>query len=140
MRDRKTGRMKSLAEAHLYIAVAKADGLISRDEQRLAPHYAAKSQDVFDIMKINNTVRRRIKHDVMDLLSNPVYDQWSAHGHLEEAITSLKKAKEAGDWGVQFTFHKNEKGLLQIAFLDGYVIKESALIKEIEKQVSEISG
>jgi len=83
----------------------------------LAPHVAVKSQTVFDVMKINATVRRRIKHDVMDLLSNPVYDQWSAHDHLEESIISLKKAKEAGDWSAQFAFHKNEKGLLQIAFL-----------------------
>ena len=131
---------RSLGEAHLYVAVAKADGLLSQKERARAPYYAKKSQKVFDILKINQNVRRRIKKDVTKILSEPEYSEWSAEQHLDKAITFLKKAKQAGDWGVRLTFHKNRDGLLQVAFLDGYILKESKFIKEIERRLAEIAN
>lgn len=130
---------RSLGEAHLYIAVAKADGILSQRERARAPYYARKSQKVFDILKINRNVGKRIKKDVTKILSEPEYSNWSAEQHLDKAIILLLKAKHAGDWGVKLTFHKNRDGLMQVAFLDGYILKESKFIKEIEKRLAEIS-
>ena len=132
--------LRSLGEAHLYVAVAKADGIISQKEHARAPFYAQKSQNVFDVLKINQKVSRRIKNDVVKILSNPEYTEWSEKQHLDKAISFLKKAKQMGDWGVRLTFHKNENGLMQVAFLDGYILKESKFIKEIEKRLAEING
>lgn len=131
---------RSLGEAHLYVAVAKADGLLSQKERARAPYYARKSQELFDIIKINRNVRRRIKNDVTKILSDPEYSGWSAREHLDKAISYLKRARQAGDWGVRLTFHKNRDGLMQVAFLDGYILKESKFIKEIEKRLKEIDG
>ena len=130
--------LRSLGEAHLYVAVAKVDGIISQKEHARAPFYAQKSQEVFDILKINQNVSRRIKTDVKKILSNQEYIDWSEKQHLDKAISFLKRAREMGDWGVKLTFHKNEDGLMQVAFLDGYILKESKFIREIEKRLKEI--
>lgn len=131
---------RSLGEAHLYVAVAKADGVVSQKERARIPYYAGKSQKLFDIIKINRNVSRRIKKDVLKILAEPEYRAWSAEQHLDKAISYLKEARRTGDWGVKLTFHKNRDGLLQVAFLDGYILKESKFIKEIEKRLSEVTN
>jgi hypothetical protein len=128
---------RSLGEAHLYIAVAKADGIITVKERVRAPYYAQKSQDVFNILKINKKVKQTIKEHVTMVLSDPIYLSWSADQHLDEAVSLLKKAEKAGDWGVNLSFHKNEEGLMEVAFLDGYIYKESKFIKKMEKRLSD---
>ena len=120
--------------------MAKADGIISQKEKARTPYYAQKSQDVFDVLKINQRVSRRIKKDVTKILSNPEYNEWTSEQHLDKAISFLKRAKQMGDWGVKLTFHKSEEGLMQVAFLDGYILKESKFIREIEKRIAEIDG
>ncbi len=44
----------TLAEAHLYVGIAKADGLVSQDEFAQIPYYASKSQRFYDMMKMND--------------------------------------------------------------------------------------
>ncbi len=138
MIKKQTAEQRSLGEAHLYVAIAKADGIITMNERARAPYYALKSQDVFNVLKINRNVRGSIKQHVKDLLANPECAQWPAEKHLDEAVTLLRKAKQAGDWGVGLVVHKNKKGLLEVAFLDGYILKESKFLKEIEKRLQEL--
>lgn len=138
MNKKQTAEQRSLGEAHLYVAIAKADGIITMSERARAPYYALKSQDVFNVLKINRDVRGSIKQHVKDLLANPECAQWPAKKHLDEAVTLLRKAKQAGDWGAGLAVHKNKKGLLEVAFLDGYILKESQFLKEIEKRLQEL--
>ncbi len=140
MNKKQVSELRSLGEAHLYVAVAKIDGIVSMKERARAPYYAQKSQDVFNILKINKNVRKNIKSHVASLLSDQHYQSWSADRHLEEAVSLLKKAKQAGDWGASLTVHKNEKGLLEVAFLDGYILKESRFLKKIERRLREIEN
>lgn len=135
MNRKQAHEFRTKGEAHLYVAVAKADGIVSMKERARAPYYAQKSQDVFNVLKINKNVRENIKGIVKSVLSDPKYYEWSAEQHLDEAVSLLKMAKEAGDWGAALSVHKNEKGLLEVAFLDGYILKESRFLKEIEKRL-----
>ncbi len=127
---------RSLGEAHLYIAIAKADGIITTKERVRAPYYAQKSQDVFNVLKINKNIKQTIKKHVSMVLLDKKFISWNAEQHLDEAVLLLKNAEKNGDWGVSLSFHKNENGLLEVAFLDGYIYKESKFIKEIEKRLS----
>ncbi len=140
MKKQQTAELRSQGEAHLYVAVAKADGVITMNERARAPYYAQKSQDVFNILKINKGVRGSIKKHVQELLANPACVSWSAEKHLDEAVSLLKQAKKAGDWGAGLAVHKNKKGLLKVAFLDGYILKESQFLKEIEKRLLDLDG
>jgi hypothetical protein len=132
-------KYRSLGEAHLYVAVAKADGVVSARERRSAPHLARKSQEVMDVLKLNAGIRELVGDDVRSLLSDPAFEGWSAERHLDEAVKHLHSAKKAGAWDVELTAHKNEEGLLALAQSDGYVFKESRLLREIEKRLDELA-
>lgn len=132
-------KIRSLGEAHLYIAIAKVDGIVTMKERARTPHYAQKSQDVFNVLKINKHVRSNIKKDVNKILSDPKYIKWTAQHHLDCAIAHLKKAKKLGDWGVSLSGHKNEKGLENVALLDGYILKESRFLKKIKEMLKELN-
>lgn len=128
---------RSMGEAHLFIAIAKADGVLSKSEILRLPYHAVKSQHLFDVLKTNEHVRETIRDDVEKLINEPAYAPWSAERHLDEAIQFLKKAKEAGDWGVQLTGAKTQEGLQQIANLEGYTIKESRFFRELRRRLAE---
>ncbi|MFP4417008.1 MAG: hypothetical protein ACOC4C_02445 [Fibrobacterota bacterium] len=138
MDKQKVIRYRSLGEAHLFVAIAKADGILSESEILRLPHYAAKSQHLFDVLNTNEHVRETIREDVEKLINEAAYAPWSAQQHLDEALAFLKKAKEAGDWGVQLTGAKTEEGLQQIANLDSYTIKESVFFSEMRKRLKEL--
>ena len=61
MNKKEAHENRTKGEAHLYVAVAKADGIVSMKERARAPYYASKSQEVFNVMKINKNVRENIK-------------------------------------------------------------------------------
>ncbi len=138
MDKNKSTEYRSIGEAHLYVAVAKADGVVSSKERLGAPYYAQKSQNVFNILKINENVSKSIKKYVTELLTSPRYKNWSAEQHLDQGVELLKKAKNAGEHGIGITVHKSKDGLLQVAFLDGYILKESKFIKKIEKRLTDL--
>ncbi len=140
MAEHKNTNLRSLAEAHLYVAVAKADGIVTIKERARAPYYAQKSQSVFNILQINREVKTRIKKDVQEMLEDKAFYQWSATQHLDKAVALLKEAKKAGDWGATLSIHKNEQGLLQLALVDGYILKESKFIQEIEQRLKELDS
>ncbi|MBD3314260.1 MAG: hypothetical protein GF344_00605 [Chitinivibrionales bacterium] len=132
-------KQRSLGEAHLYVAVAKADGVVSERERRSASHLARKSQEVLDVLKLNEKIRNLVGDDVRTLLSDPAFDGWNAERHLDQAIEHLSRAKSAGAWDIELTAHKNEQGLLELAQSDGYVFKESRLLREIEKRLNALA-
>jgi hypothetical protein len=138
MNSKGAGRHRSLGEAHLYVAVAKADGIVSATERRLAGWQAEKGQQVLDILGINKQVQKTIRADVERLLGDPQYASWSAGQHLDHAVELLGKAKKLGDWGAQLSDDKHEQGLLALAQLDGYTIKESRFLREIERRLSQL--
>lgn len=138
MDNNKTVELQSVGEAHLYVAVAKADGVISDLERIRIPYYAQKSQKQFNVMKINDKINKTIKHHIASIISSAKYSSWSADQHLDEAVNLLKKAKKTGNWGVSLSIHKNENGLLQVALLDGYIVKESRFLKKVERLLNQI--
>jgi hypothetical protein len=132
-------RNRSLGEAHLYVAVAKADGVVSSAERLGAPRLARKSQQVLDVLKLNKPVKARIGGDITAILDDPAFANWSAEEHIDQAMKYLRKARDAGGWDTEYTFHRNEDGLRGLAFMDGYIFKESRLISEIENRLKEFA-
>jgi len=122
--------LRSKGEAHLYIAVAKADGQVSRMEKIRAPFFARKSQKHYNMFDVNKEVLARIGNDVTSLLADPVCNSWDAHRHVTEAVEILKRVKRSGIIGVDVTAEKIEKELFELAYLDGYNMKESRFVKE----------
>lgn len=131
-------RYRSRGEAHLYVAVAKADGKISEKERAWAPYHARKSQLVMDVLKLNSLVRERIGTDVKEILSDQAFTGWTAERHLQEAVEYLRKAKECGDWAVELAGAKNEAELLELAHIDSYVFKESRFLRTIRDRLREL--
>jgi hypothetical protein len=138
MNKEKAAELRSLGEAHLYAAVAKADGTVSDTERRTAPHRAKKSQRRLNILGANTKVRDRIDTDVLRVLDNPKYAGWSAYMHLDEAVKLLRSAKESGDWAATMASHKNELELEHLARLEDYTFSESGMLKEIKRRLSNI--
>lgn len=130
------GKLRSRGEAHLYVAVAKADGIVSEMERVRAPYYAFKSQDVLDVLEINQATRSRIKQDINHLLTARSFAAWSAEQHLDAAVDLLDQAGKAGDWGAQLTVHRTEHGLERVALLDGYILKESKFLRRIKHRLA----
>lgn len=122
---------QSLGEAHLYVAVAKADGTVTKNEYRLTGFHAQQSQENYDIFKINKQLAGRIKEDTRHLLHDPSFMGWSADQHLDAAILHLKKALDHGNWTVSFVGLKHEETLLKVALLDDYVFIESQFVKKV---------
>lgn len=122
---------QSLGEAHLYVAVAKADGKVSKNEYLLTGFHAQQSQENYDIFKINKKLAERIKGDTHHLLHDPSFKGWSADQHLDAAILHLKKARDLGNWTVSFVALKHEERLLDVALLDNYVYTESQFVKKV---------
>ena len=126
------------AEAHLYVAVALADGVISKEEYLRTPYYAKKSQKFFDMMNMNSSTAERIGPKIRELMDSSKSKKMDSNDHLNIAINLLKDCKDSGIWQSRVTFAKNEKGFTNIAKLGGYVIKEASIIKKIEERINEI--
>ncbi len=121
------------AEAHLYVAVAKADGVISDNEFAQMPYYAAKSQRFFDMMKMNEETAKRIGREIRGLLASKEHEEWNSEKHVYEAKRLLDAAREDGFWQAQVAFQKNEVGLTESAKIGGYVFTEAKVIRLIEE-------
>jgi hypothetical protein len=119
------------AEAHLYIAVAKADGIVSRKERAGIGACAVKAQKLYDVLDINSEIARRVKEAIRKILSDARYRSWNTGDHVDEAFSLLKQACDLGNWSVALERLKQEQGLLQVALLDEYVFAESVAVKEI---------
>ncbi len=125
-----------IAEAHLYVGIAKADGVVSKDEYGQIPYYAAKSQRFFDMMKMNKATADRIGPKIREILSDKEMQKLSADEHLDRAEELLKTARAKGFWQAQVTVQKNEEGFLSAAKIGGYEMKESRFIEKIVARLS----
>ncbi|MGM0442698.1 MAG: hypothetical protein ACQEQV_00745 [Fibrobacterota bacterium] len=125
------------SEAHLYAGVAKADGIISRQEYTQVPYYARKSQKFFDMMGMNRETADRIGPAIRRILSAPQYKEWTSEDHLQEALRLSRKASEQGFWQSNVTFQKNEEGFTNAARIGGYNIKEARFIRRMEELLAQ---
>lgn len=126
------------AEAHLYVAISKADGFISEQEFAQIPYYAIKSQRFFDVHKKNRDIAEVIGSEIQRIMSEIMYKSWDSDKHLDKAIELIKEAKSNGNWQGKVAFQKNENGFIESAKIDGYLFKESKFIKKMEKKLLEI--
>ncbi len=127
-----------VAEAHLYVGVAKADGIISQDEFAQIPYYAKKSQRFYDVMRMNKETARLIGGQIREIMLLSEYADWSADDHLDEAVTLLKRACSEGAWHARVSFQKNESGFLESAKIDGYLVKEAQFIKRMQEKLEQL--
>ncbi|MBN1575510.1 MAG: hypothetical protein JW913_03105 [Chitinispirillaceae bacterium] len=135
-----TVALQSRAEAHLYIAVAKADGIISRKEHATIGLYAAKAQKLYDVLDINSDIAKQVRKVIKKILADARFNSWSTDDHVNEAVSLLKEARDRGNWSVSLASLKHERGLLQVALLDEYVFVESAVIKKIHRRLERELG
>ncbi len=127
-----------IAEAHLYVGIAKADGVISQHEFAQIPFYAEKSRRFFDMMKIHGKTSDRIGGEIRAIMGNSDSCEWTSYQHLDKAMELISSCKENGVWQTQAVFAKNEKGFTDCAKIGGYVIKEATFIHAIEDRLEEI--
>lgn len=135
MEDRDSQHLRSLAEAHLFVAVAKADDRVSAKEILTAVYKAKKSQKKFNWLNANASIVEYIRDDIYKILNDFDYISWNSNHHVEEAIRILKKIKKSKNWTIKLTADKLEYGLVELASVDGYNITESILIKDILKRL-----
>lgn len=128
---KETIKLQSRAEAHLYIAIAKADGIISRKERIHIGTYAADAQKLYDVLDINGAIAVQVREDIRQIISDPAFSSWTTGDHYNEAVALLRQARDRGNWSVALSSLKHEHGLLQVALLDEYVFAESAAVKDI---------
>ena len=134
-----TDRIRSKGEAHLYVAVIKADGVVSAKERHGAAHHAYKSQKRFNMFKGNDPIADTIRGHIKEVLDDPAHSSWSAGRHLDKGIALLKQAKMQGDWHVTLTGSKVEEEVRALAEMDGYVFKESRFVDELLGRLKELS-
>jgi hypothetical protein len=130
----------SLGEAHCYVAVVKADGRVTSGERARAPYHAKKSQKRFGLFKRNAELAERVGGDVTRLLGDSSYQDWTADQHLDEGVSLLREAARAGSRGVDISADKLESGLFELAYLDGYDIRESTFVKKALGRLRELEN
>ena len=133
--------LQSLGEAHLYVAIAKIDGIVSKAERIFSGVHAVKSQRLYDVLDLNSDIALRVRNDIADILNDARFHSWTSNDHTDEAIRLLKDAGSLGNWSVSLTPLKHEHYLLQVAMLDEYTFVESRAVKELLKKLErELSG
>jgi hypothetical protein len=123
--------LQSKAEAHLYIAIAKADGIVSKTERLMSGYAAVKAQKLYDVLKINNAIALQVRNDIRAILDDPQHASWTIDDHYDEAVRLLKTARDSGNWSVSLANLKHENGLFEVAMLDEYTFAESKAVKDI---------
>lgn len=127
--------LQAEGEAHLYVAILKADGNVSKEERAFASYYAVKSQRFFNVMGINDEIRKKIKPAIDRIAVSSEFDTWDEYKHLEKAIELLKESKSPA---LELIEPKNEGGFLSTAKLDGYLLKESRFLSKIKEELGKL--
>lgn len=127
------------AEAHLYVGIAKADGLVTQKEYAQMPYYADKEHRFFDKRPLEEKKASRIGKYIREILVTPAHKGWTSDDHLEEAAKILVQARNEGHWSAKLVMFKNQKGFLDAAKIDGYVVKEAKFIRKMEALLGEDS-
>ena len=132
--------LQSRGEAHLYVAIAKADGIVSKKERAFIGAYASGAQKLYDVLAINSELAKQVQRDIKEILNDPTFRSWSTDEHYNEALLHLKKAQKLGNWSVALSSLKHEHGLLQVALLDEYIFVESKAVKDIVRKLQRDLG
>ncbi len=128
--------LQAEGEAHLYVAIIKADGGVTKEERAFAPYYAVKSQKLFNVMGINETIREKIKPAIDRIAVSSEFELWDENKHLEKAIELLKASKSPA---LELIDPKNESGFLSVAKLDGYLMKESRFLTKMKEELAKLA-
>lgn len=126
---------RSLGEAHLYIAVIKADEVISKKEEARIKAYAGNTKSLLDILNIDKEVKENLLISIENILSDASFSSWDSYKHLEEGLSNLKKAKDLGDIEVAHLYSQCEDAFYKLARLNGYLLKESRLLDKIKEGI-----
>ena len=129
--------LQSRAEAHLYVAIAKADGIISKKERAAIGKFAADAQKLYNVLDINSELAVTVQKEIRTILNDARFFSWNTDDHYNEAATLLREARSGGNWSVALSSLKHENGLLQVALLDEYIFAESAAVKKILRKLEE---
>lgn len=128
--------LQAEGEAHIYVAIIKADGRVTEEERAFAPFYAVKSQELFNVMDINAEIKKMIKPAIQRIVASSEFDSWDEYKHLEKGIELLKASKSPT---LELVDPKNEHGFLSVAKLNGYLYKESLFLKKIREELAKLS-
>jgi hypothetical protein len=130
--------IRSLGEAHCYVAVVKADGLTTTHEKARAPFHARRSQRQFDLLRSNERIAETVGADVRAILNGPPYADWTAEQHLDEGLRLLREALAGGARAVPMTAAKLQEDLHALAYLDGYDLNESRFVQRVVQRLREL--
>jgi len=114
--------MRSIAEAHLYVAIAKADNNISGREVIEASNLAKNNQSSLNILTMNQSVESTICKHINSIVRDVKYSSWDWNAHLEKALSILRQLLDDGEWSVKLTADKIEDSLRKLSWVDGYDI------------------
>ncbi|MBN1603336.1 MAG: hypothetical protein JW915_17135 [Chitinispirillaceae bacterium] len=131
--------MRSIAEAHLYIAVAKADEKISGRELTEASNLAKNSQRSLNILNMNQNVKDTISKHINSIIRDSEYSSWDWNAHLEKALSIFRQLLDDGEWSVKLTADKIEDGLRKLSWVDGYDLNESRVVEKILSKLRELN-
>ncbi|MFP4520672.1 MAG: hypothetical protein ACLFQK_00860 [Fibrobacterota bacterium] len=126
------------AEAHLYLAVAKADGVFSSAEKARVAYYAADSRKFTQIFHSKDGNAKGIKKELESLIDDPSLTTWSADDHLEKALSMLREAVSRGDYTARNAARRNRKGLQSLAYLEDYDYRESSFLKKVFAELEKL--
>jgi len=130
--------LRSLGEAHCYLAVIKADGTVSGEERARAPLHARRAHTKYNMFGGSSHVAARASRDVRQMLSDPAYTAWEANQHLDKGIELLRRAAKAGSRGIDISADRLEAELYEVAYLDGYNLRESRYVKKVLGRLREL--
>ncbi|MBD3239191.1 MAG: hypothetical protein GF331_01290 [Chitinivibrionales bacterium] len=131
-------RLRSLGEAHCYVAIMKADGHVSRRERLRGPLHARRSHERLAVFGANKLLARMVGTDITAILDDSSFETWDAERHLNEGIELLRRAARAGSRGVDIAADKLETELYELAYLDGYDLRESRFVKRTVERLREL--
>jgi len=131
-------KLRSLGEAHCYVAVVKADGTVTAHERARAPFHARRSQRQYDLLRANERIAETIGKDVRAILGDSAFADWTAERHVDEGMRLLREAHAGGSKGVVMTAAKLQQDLSELSYLDGYDLRESTFVQRLVDRLREL--
>lgn len=131
--------MRSIAEAHLYIAIAKADNNISGRELTEASNLAKNNQRSLNILNMNQNVETTIDKHINSIVRDVEYSSWDWNSHLDKSLSIFRELLDRGEWSVKLTADKIEDSLRKLSWVDGYDLHELQVVEKILSKLRELN-
>ncbi|MBL6991893.1 MAG: hypothetical protein ISR65_19075 [Bacteriovoracaceae bacterium] len=131
-----TETFKSLGEAHLYLAVAKAFVKQTADEGGSAYQYTRQCNSIFDLLKFDSSTKKVMAKDIKNIIHNIRYRSWRADNHLEKAIRCFKQARSLGYYNIEQVVETHRQGLGNMTKGKGHLFKEPMFVYNLNKKLS----